>query len=215
SARSIFALRRTPFWMVAISAPLALVCAILSGALEALIGQVFPMPEEYAIHLARLLYPENPGQWVRIIAIAVIIIPLGEEMLFRGLFLRGFVLRYGTVPALAFSSLFFAFVHLNPWGFVPIFLAGWLLGWLVLRSGSLWPSVFLHGLYNLYSILMLYTSLEESPSAEVLSQADAGIWGSSMMVAVSALVLVGCIVLIGRQGRRALPWTDSCNAAAS
>ncbi len=74
--------------------------------------------------------------------------PLTEEPLFRGLILGGFVLRYGAPRAIAYSALLFALIHLNPWQFPTGLLMGAFLGWLTLRTGSLWPAVFAHFLNN-------------------------------------------------------------------
>ncbi len=75
--------------------------------------------------------------------------PLTEEALFRGLILGGFVLRYGTRRAIAYSALLFALIHLNPWQLPTGLLAGAFLAWLTLRTRSLWPAVFAHFLNNL------------------------------------------------------------------
>ncbi|WP_052571723.1 CPBP family intramembrane glutamic endopeptidase [Geothrix fermentans] len=75
--------------------------------------------------------------------------PLTEEPLFRGLILGGFVLRYGTRRAIAYSALLFALIHLNPWQFPAGLVLGAFLGWLTVRTGSLWPAVFAHFLNNL------------------------------------------------------------------
>jgi hypothetical protein len=79
--------------------------------------------------------------------------PLTEEPLFRGLILGGFVLRYGARQGIGFSALLFAVVHLNPWQFPTGLLMGAFLGWLTLRTGSLWPAVFSHFLNNLAATL--------------------------------------------------------------
>lgn len=79
--------------------------------------------------------------------------PLTEEPLFRGLILGGFVLRYGTRKAIFYSALLFALVHMNPWQFPTGLLMGAFLGWLTLRTGSLWPAVFAHFLNNLGATL--------------------------------------------------------------
>jgi membrane protease YdiL (CAAX protease family) len=75
--------------------------------------------------------------------------PLSEEPLFRGLILGGFVLRYGARRAIAYSALLFALVHMNPWQLPTGLVLGAFLGWLTLRTGSLWPAVFAHFLNNL------------------------------------------------------------------
>lgn len=75
--------------------------------------------------------------------------PLSEEPLFRGLILGGFLLRYGPRKAILYSALLFALIHMNPWQFPIGFLSGLFLGWLTMRTGSLWPAIFAHFLNNL------------------------------------------------------------------
>jgi hypothetical protein len=79
--------------------------------------------------------------------------PLTEEPLFRGLILGGFALRYGARKGIFYSALLFALIHLNPWQFPTGLLMGAFLGWLTLRTGSLWPAVFAHFLNNLAATL--------------------------------------------------------------
>ena len=206
-AAEIFLLRRVPGWMLLASVPLAAAAALLTATLEGPLTRVVPMPDDIAFQLAQLLYPEDAGGWLRVMLVVVIVAGVGEELLFRGLFLRGFVLRYGRGPALALSSLLFAVVHLNPWGFASIFLAGWLLGWLVLRSGSLWPAILVHGVYNLFSVLLLVVSIDGTLTPHALATADAGIWASPVAVVTAAIALVVLLFCFSRRGRRAPPWT--------
>jgi membrane protease YdiL (CAAX protease family) len=206
-AKEVLLLRPVSLWMLLLPLPLAGACAIASNALDAPIQQVFRMPEEYVLYMVQLLYPENLQEWIRILAMAVVIIPLGEEMIFRGLFLRGFVLRYGQVPALALSAFLFALVHLNPWGFLSIFLAGWFMGWLVLRTGSLWPAVVLHGGFNLSGVLLLKASLDGAPTSESLANASLAPWDSPSMIVLATLVILLGLLMLGRFGRSDIPWS--------
>ncbi len=206
-AAEIFLLRRVPGWMLLASVPLAAAASLLTATLEGPLIRVVPMPDDIAFRLAQLLYPEDAGGWLRVMLVVVIVAAVGEELLFRGLFLRGFVLRYGRGPALALSSLLFAVVHLNPWGFASIFLAGWLLGWLVLRCGSLWPAILVHAIYNLCSVLLLVVSIDGKLTPDALAAADAGIWASPPAVVTAAIALVVLLLCFSRHGRRAPPWT--------
>lgn len=100
-----------------------------------------------------------PPAWFRQIFIGmgwpslVLGAPLTEEPLFRGLILGGFLLRYGSRKAIFLSASLFALVHLNPWQFPTGLLMGAFLGWLTLRTGSLWPAVFTHFINNLTAAL--------------------------------------------------------------
>jgi membrane protease YdiL (CAAX protease family) len=71
-----------------------------------------------------------------------------EEIVFRG-FLQGRLLAlYGTGVGLVVTAAAFAICHGMP-AVLPVhFGLGLWLGWLRQRSGSLWPGVLLHFLYN-------------------------------------------------------------------
>ena len=81
---------------------------------------------------------------IAILAVA----PLAEELLFRGVILTGFLRRYGMVRAVVFSAILFAVIHLNPCQIGAAFFGGLFLGWLYLRTGSLWPCIAMHAIYN-------------------------------------------------------------------
>jgi membrane protease YdiL (CAAX protease family) len=74
--------------------------------------------------------------------------PLLEEMLFRGIVLRGFLLRYARWQAILGSALLFGAAHLNIYQFVVGLVMGTVLGWLYERTRSLIPCIALHAAYN-------------------------------------------------------------------
>ncbi|MCL6648499.1 MAG: CPBP family intramembrane metalloprotease [Chloroflexi bacterium] len=94
---------------------------------------------------------------------AALIAPIAEEAFFRGLVLQGLIGRLGAVGAVVVSSLLFALSHLVPQVIPPIFLLGILLALLRLWSGSLWPAILLHSLFNTLSLVAVYTA-SRSPS---------------------------------------------------
>ncbi len=78
----------------------------------------------------------------------VIIAPVTEELLFRGIILRGLLSRYRPAVAVTLTALLFAAVHANPWQFLsPLFL-GIAFGWFYLRTGSLGLCVLAHAMAN-------------------------------------------------------------------
>jgi membrane protease YdiL (CAAX protease family) len=84
------------------------------------------------------------GSWVLAVAVA----PVMEELLFRGVMLRGLLRRWPGPHAVLLTALIFALFHANPWQFVAPLVLGLFFGWLTLRSGSLWPAIFAHALNN-------------------------------------------------------------------
>lgn len=88
------------------------------------------------------------------LAAGAIITPLGEEALFRGVLANALLGRMKPWLAILLSAAVFAVAHgLNP--VLPTaFVVGLASGFLFHRTGSLWPSVVLHGFNNLTALLV-------------------------------------------------------------
>ena len=82
---------------------------------------------------------------------------LGEEFLFRWSFQGGLVtIGWHPLSALVVASLFFGLCHfLSALYALYATLAGLILGWLMQWSGSVWPGVAAHALYDFAAILYL------------------------------------------------------------
>ena len=89
-------------------------------------------------------------------------VALGEEVFFRG-FLGGLLeRRYGFVTGNTIQALVFLLPHLlllhvsvSFWVVIFVqFLAGWAMGWLRNRSGSIMPGWFVHSLINAFGALL-------------------------------------------------------------
>lgn len=83
-----------------------------------------------------------------------VLTPLGEELLFRGV-LTNALLRYGPFIGVGGSTLIFALAH----GINVVFPAAVVMGLvgaeLLRRSGSIWPAVIVHVIYNLPTVFVL------------------------------------------------------------
>jgi membrane protease YdiL (CAAX protease family) len=100
-----------------------------------------------------------------VVITTVIVAPIFEEMLFRGLFqsligsmLHGLNLRIGPVRvrqtawvAILLSSAFFAFPHMKS-HWPTIFVLGLCLGYAYEKSGSLLRPIFIHMIFNAVNI---------------------------------------------------------------
>lgn len=115
---------------------------LLSNGAEGLLQRILPTPE-----WLKNLFGDMGWQGM------VVGAPLTEEPLFRALVLGGFVQRYGPRKGLLLSALLFGLIHLNPWQLTTAIAAGLFLGWLMLRTGSLWPGVLAHFVNNLVAYL--------------------------------------------------------------
>ena len=79
---------------------------------------------------------------------ALVLAPLFEETLFRGVLLPVLATRWGGGWAVLISAASFALAHLSLGELLPLFVLGLGLGWLRLQSGRLGACVLMHGLWN-------------------------------------------------------------------
>jgi uncharacterized protein len=78
--------------------------------------------------------------------------PFAEELFFRGALTGALAQRLGAFTPLASGAIFGA-AHLEPRAFPALFVLGALLGWLYMRTRSLFPGVAVHAANNLLALL--------------------------------------------------------------
>jgi uncharacterized protein len=124
--------------------------------------------------LSQSLFPQTPANqcvdirnayegalWMAIIGVAIVA-PLVEEIVFRGMvfgWLRG---RLPLISAVVISAALFSLEHisfLQVTLFLPIFSTGVVLAILYHHARSIWPTVLVHGTFNLIATLVLFSSL--------------------------------------------------------
>lgn len=84
---------------------------------------------------------------------AIVVVPLTEEIFFRGLFqtmLRSYITK--PWPAIIFASLVFVAFHENPQHWPALFAPSLCLGYAYEKSGSLFRPIFIHCLFNAMSV---------------------------------------------------------------
>jgi membrane protease YdiL (CAAX protease family) len=90
------------------------------------------------------------------VLMVVIVGPLFEEVVFRGVLLGYLQERYGATWAIWGAALLFAAYHFNAWTFVPVAVMGLAAGWLAVRFRSLWPAYALHLGYNAIAVILTF-----------------------------------------------------------
>lgn len=121
---------------------------ILSSEVDNILRYLLPMPRALAEFFQNLT-----GMGIASLLTLAVVAPVVEELLFRGIILRGFASRYSHTKAILVSSLIFCLYHLNPYQFFSAFAVGLILGWIFVRTGSLWPCVVGHALYNSHVLI--------------------------------------------------------------
>lgn len=92
----------------------------------------------------------------------VILLPMVEEILFRGLFYGALERRLPATGTIIVSALVFALYHCQMVFFIPLFGFGVLLGWARSKTGSIGLSILIHALSN--GLALLLVKLTESGS---------------------------------------------------
>ena len=159
-----------------------------------LLQYVMPMPD----WLMTIMLEMTSGG-VGGIILLVVIAPFTEEMLFRGLFLNGFLSRYSPRKSIIISALMFSVIHLNPYQMIGAFVLGLVLGWLRERTGSLWPCIILHAASN--AMVVMGTSLPvEIPGYNMIDNIHRfqPLWFDALglVVAVSGAVLAAHLMKV-------------------
>ena len=94
-------------------------------------------------------------------AIAAIFGPVIEEIFFRGVMYNAVKKKVGVFWAILATSVLFSFLHTHAMsyflvGFAPIMILGMVLAYLYEKTGSLIPSITLHILNNVGSVIMVF-----------------------------------------------------------
>lgn len=87
---------------------------------------------------------------------SVIISPLLEELLFRGIILKGFLKNYSKFTAIILSSLLFAIMHPHISQAFEAFISGIFFAWIYIETKSLLPNIFAHFVTNGIASILTY-----------------------------------------------------------
>lgn len=157
------------------SIPLGLLTSLLTMLLES-VGLGLPEvgSSTDVTFLGNLLY----------LVMGVIVAPIFEEILFRGMVLSG-LKRFSASFALVFSALVFAFAHLNLYQGISVFGMGLAMGFMYLKSGSLQVPIFIHFVNNLIALLTDFVN---------------PIFGIVIEVLILVLMIIGWVYLYKNKG---------------
>ncbi|MFW6023697.1 MAG: CPBP family intramembrane glutamic endopeptidase, partial [Myxococcota bacterium] len=116
--------------------------------------EVWPLPVEQQLRMRHLLTPDGPWNALAIVFALVVVAPVGEELVFRGVMLPGLERRYGIPVALVASALLFGVAHPELGMGLTAAIAGLLLGAVALRTGSVLPTIAMHAGINSVPVLL-------------------------------------------------------------
>jgi hypothetical protein len=93
--------------------------------------------------------------------LTIIVAPFAEEVFFRGFLFQGAAKRWGMWAGIGFSAFIFGLAHAGApesWLLLPAIAAiGAIFAWGVAKSGSIYPSLFAHVVFNSVSFFIGFT----------------------------------------------------------
>lgn len=112
---------------------------------EILMSLPYLIPDELVKMIEEIL---TQSSYVILFVQTVVIAPIFEEIMYRGVFLNGMLKRYSPKKAIILSSLVFGFVHLNlPQG-LNAFVLGLIFAVIYYYTRSLYLCMFMHAVNN-------------------------------------------------------------------
>jgi membrane protease YdiL (CAAX protease family) len=115
---------------------------------------------------------------------------IGEELFFRGVLQRIFIKMFKNAwIGIIITAFIFSAIHFQFYGFIPRFILGLLLGLIYWYSGSLWPAIIAHIIYDGFAVVMIYFNPamadQDGPTLPI---------GNQMVVALISAVIVGAVI---------------------
>lgn len=143
---------------------------------------------------------ESAAADVLTLIVTVLFAPVFEEAVFRGLICTALA-RYSKGFAVVFSALLFAMMHMNIVQGIPTFAIGLVLGYILVRSGSLSACIIIHLLNNL---LVMIQDLSASYGLEFISTAA---------LVLFVVLAIGGVYFLVRE-RKEIGWMVASSAKA-
>jgi membrane protease YdiL (CAAX protease family) len=146
------------------------------------------MEEEAAKTIQFMLAKNSVTDLILNLILIALFAGVGEELFFRGVLQRLFIKAFKNPWAgIIVTAFLFSFFHFQFFGFIPRFLLGILLGAVYWYSGSLWPAIIAHFVYDAFFIVLTYfqPQLIESTEATLIDPSRLAI-----MALLSAAIVV-------------------------
>lgn len=205
SARETFLLIRRPKALTLLLAALLAVCMHPFGLqLSAWIQQLYPMSEELMAQASGVtqVLTQASSPWMVLLLMAVLP-AVCEELTFRGCILSGLKRRAGAPWAVVITAVLFGATHTIFQQSLSAACLGLLIGYLAVITGSIWPCITFHAVYNAMPLLLslfagpIEAWLEENPAAaRLLNEQDGMVTGYHGVVTLAGL-LAGALLLRG------------------
>ena len=168
--------------------------ALLFGIISPL-GSLIPIPDSF-----KETFRTMAGQTgILSFILIVIVAPVLEELIFRGIMLDGLLKKYTPMRSIMISSLLFGFVHLNPWQFIAGFVIGIFCGWVYYKTQSLMPAIIIHAAANLSGFSVRVFADIDSVLDDTIYDLYGNITNLAAVVISSIIIIWICVFFLKRE----------------
>ncbi|MEM6337307.1 MAG: CPBP family intramembrane glutamic endopeptidase [Bacteroidota bacterium] len=170
------------------------------------INEALPLPEGWKAFEAQQVQlvesiVTNADLSLALALFALAVTPgLCEELMFRGYLQRQVERVGGPVWAMVSVGIFFGLYHLRLTQAIPLSLIGVYLGFVLWRTGSLWPAIIVHFLNNALLLILVRVAMARGVDLETVESTPIP-W---YLAFLSALGVAGIVVLMNRRADRLL-----------
>jgi hypothetical protein len=165
--------------------------AIQTGIISPIVN-LLPMPEFMKKIFLELANQNGIFSFVAIVIVA----PILEELIFRGIILNGLLRKYSPAKSIIISSILFGIVHLNPWQFIGALIIGLFSGWIYYKTRKLTLAIMIHFVNNLIAFIGMQFTDAETMMNESLTELYGGtanlilITGGAIIVSIIGVFLL-------------------------
>lgn len=161
------------------------------------LGINLPFSKYLAFHIRDTANIANPLSNLSMLLGGLLLAPFCEEIIFRGIILRGFLGTYSSGRAIFYSTLIFSIIHVYPTLLFGALILGMFLGYVFYLSKSMAYVIFFHALANFITSFggyYLYSSYGEARVEAVYGSLS--IW----IVLISTIFCTGLTVSLLKRG---------------
>ncbi|WP_167882025.1 CPBP family intramembrane glutamic endopeptidase [Leptospira montravelensis] len=102
-----------------------------------------------------------------------IVAPLSEELMFRGLLLKGFLQNYSKINSIILTALLFSIMHLNPLQFFGTFIFGILAAIILIKTENLFLTIYFHAIFNFLPWFVInFTNLKIKGFSDIIEPSE-------------------------------------------
>jgi membrane protease YdiL (CAAX protease family) len=190
-----------PAWGLLILLPAQL---FVIAALQIVFSLLFTEPSEHLEALHKGL-TGAAGPLAVVLLLSMSVLPgFAEELLDRGYIQRRLIARWGPLPGIAVTSVFFGLAHVDPQHALMAAMLGVWLGVVAWRTGAVWPAMACHAFGNFLGIGL---AMLAGPAAEPAVGSSAMTLNDWLvlfaMLGAGAPFFVASVILLRRCGRSA------------